>query len=806
MVDSFKSLHAKTADSIVTVDTIADLPATGQEGDIRYVEDEDLLYTFDGTTWSSSAGIPESEKGQPNGVATLDGGGKVPVTQLPNSIMEYQGVWNANTNSPTLADGVGNIGDVYRVGTAGTQDLGSGPIVFEVGDYAIYNTSGVWEKSDTTDAVASVNGLTGIVVLDTDDIAEGSNLYFTNERAQDAVGTILTDSGRVDFTYNDAGNTITADLVAGSVTDTYIGAGVDAVKIADGSVSNTEFQYLGNVTSDIQTQFSNKQPLDATLTALAAYNTNGLITQTAADTFTGRTITAGTGIDVTNGNGVAGNPTVAIDNTVVTLAGSQTLTNKTLTSPTLTTPVLGTPSSGTLTNCTDLPISTGVSGLGAGIATFLGTPSSANLASAVTDETGSGALVFATSPTLVTPALGTPSAAVLTNATGLPLTTGVTGVLPIANGGTNKALTLAAGGLVWTGADSFEVGAAGIASQWALSGGTGAPTFNDTTTRAKSIQTGNNVTLTIGADSTGSSLTDTTRKIGRLGAPHYTNSEEQVGLIVADNDSTTNLIKFGGGSSQTNTATQLEFYTAANTTTTTGTLRLSIDTNGDADFGATTGQAHIDSTPTAVGTPTYSFIGDTDTGMYRSSGNVLAFAAGGTAWFRGGGSVAAGNVVFRAVSADGDEGFTVSRSATENGSEQYITFFEGGTDALTPGTSGGGIRRNAGDTAYEFFNASDARLKENIQPWEVDALSAINSLHVRRYTWKDTPNPVIEPVGFIAQEVQSVIPEAVGVGKDGMLDFGTSSFIHYLVKAVQQLSAENTALRTEFEEYKETHS
>jgi hypothetical protein len=69
-------------------------------------------------------------------------------------------------------------------------------------------------------------------------------------------------------------------------------------------------------------------------------------------------------------------------------------------SPTLVTPALGTPSSATLTNATGLPISTGVSGLGTGVATFLATPSSANLASAVTDETGSGALVFGTAPTI----------------------------------------------------------------------------------------------------------------------------------------------------------------------------------------------------------------------------------------------------------------------------------------------------------------------------------------------------------------------------------------------------------------------
>jgi hypothetical protein len=112
----------------------------------------------------------------------------------------YQGVWNASTNTPTLASGVGTNGYYYIVNVAGSTNL-DGITDWKIGDWAIFN-GGVWQKVDNTESVTSVNGFTGAVSLTTDNIAQGTtNLYFANSLARTAVSLTTTGSSGV-ATYN----------------------------------------------------------------------------------------------------------------------------------------------------------------------------------------------------------------------------------------------------------------------------------------------------------------------------------------------------------------------------------------------------------------------------------------------------------------------------------------------------------------------------------------------------------------------------------------------------------------------------
>ena len=231
-----------------------------------------------------------------NGAATLDSGGTVPMSQIPASLIgavNYQGTWNASTNTPTLASGVGTKGYYYVVSVAGSTNL-DGITDWILGDWAIYSGT-AWQKIDNTDAVTSVNGYTGTVVLTQSDI--GGTVAVANG----GTGQTSYTNGQI-LIGNTTGNTLTkTTLTAGTgITVTNSTGSITIANSTLGTVTSVAALTLGTTGTDLSSTVANSTttPVITLQVPTASATNRGALSSTDWSTFNNKgsgTVTSVTG-------------------------------------------------------------------------------------------------------------------------------------------------------------------------------------------------------------------------------------------------------------------------------------------------------------------------------------------------------------------------------------------------------------------------------------------------------------------------------------------------------------------------------
>lgn len=199
----------------------------------------------------------------------------------------YQGTWNASTNTPTLTSSVGTKGEYYVVSVSGSTNL-NGITDWVAGDWAIFNGT-AWEKVDNTESVISVNGLTGVVVLDAANVGAVSNTTFVNATNLLTGGGQLTGNVAIDLTNVPIANVTggvanTVEIIAG--TGLTGGGNLSAnvsIALANTSVSAATYGDAANVgqfTVDAQGRITSASNVGI---SIAAANVSGLGTMSTQD-------------------------------------------------------------------------------------------------------------------------------------------------------------------------------------------------------------------------------------------------------------------------------------------------------------------------------------------------------------------------------------------------------------------------------------------------------------------------------------------------------------------------------------------
>jgi hypothetical protein len=301
--------------SLITANTGSNIQV-GASGDTGYMQLNMPGIKFSDDSIQTTAAIPLIQKGNAFGVVPLNGSTKIDTIYLPAGGPVYKGTWNANTNTPTLADGTGTSGDLYIVSVAGTQNLGSGSIAFSVGDEAVYNGT-IWQRiAAGVVGVTSFNTRTGDVTLQSGDVTNAlSNSSITNSKLVNSDISITTGQGintPGTTTVVPLGNTFT--ITNTGVTAAIAGTGV-GVSAATGNVT---FSIGQSVATNAAVQFAS---LVATTTIQATGNITG------GNIATGGRVVATGNIET---SGYLKTPNTTINNGIVTsgnISGSYILGN-----------------------------------------------------------------------------------------------------------------------------------------------------------------------------------------------------------------------------------------------------------------------------------------------------------------------------------------------------------------------------------------------------------------------------------------------------------------------------------------------